>query len=110
VTLDQILEKPRQKIRYLYDFGDSWEHDLLLEKVLRVPDDLPDGLTHPRCLDGARACPPEDCGGIPGYEMILAALADPEDPEGEELREIFDGYDPEEFDLPAINERLKRMR
>ena len=60
------------------------------------------------CLDGARACPPEDCGGIPGYERLLAALADPKDPEHDELVEWApDGFDPEAFDLVAANRRLR---
>jgi hypothetical protein len=66
------------------------------------------GKRYPVCLDGARACPPEDCGGIPGYGRLLAALADPKDPEHDELAEWApDGFDPEVFDLVAANRRLR---
>lgn len=60
---------------YHYDFGDSWEHVLHLEKISDVT------LTHPICIDGGRACPPEDCGGIWGYTDLLEVLKNPSDPE-----------------------------
>jgi hypothetical protein len=103
--IDKYLNSEGQKLRYQYDFGDSWDHDLLLEKILLVES----GVYYPRCLKGKRACPPEDCGGIWGYEMLLEAMADENHPEramyldwlGEEI-------DPEEFDLEAINRRLSK--
>jgi hypothetical protein len=58
------------KFIYKYDFGDSWEHEVLVEEVLPPDPDF----KHPVCLGGANACPPEDCGGIPGYYDLLAAL------------------------------------
>lgn len=92
-----------QKCRYEYDFGDSWEHDLLLEKILPVEP----GVFYPRCLKGKRACPPEDCGGVWGYAELLEALADADNPEREEYLEwIGEEFDPEEFDLEAINRNL----
>ena len=60
--LNKVLSKPKQKMIYEYDFGDGWEHEILLEKVL--PRDSM--VRYPRCLGGARACPPEDCGGVHG--------------------------------------------
>ena len=87
---------------YEYDFGDGWEH------TIRIGQQLPAvGLGTPHCLDGARACPPEDCGGAPGYERLLEVLADPDHPEHAELTGWVGGeFDPEAFDRAAINELL----
>lgn len=104
VTLGELLRKEKDKIGYEYDFGDSWEHEIRLEKILPPDPDL----RHPVCLKGRRACPPEDCGGPWGYADLLEALADPEHPEHETLTEWLPaGWDPERFDLEEINEKLK---
>ena len=71
VKLNQLLSKPKQKLRYQYDFGDSWEHEILLEKIL----DPDESAKYPRCTAGKLACPPEDCGGVWGYESFLEAIA-----------------------------------
>ena len=107
VRLDQILSVPGRKIVYEYDFGDGWEHEIVLEKILS-----PDPKTrYHRCLDGARACPPEDCGGIYGYADFLEAIRNPEHEEHEEMLEWIGGeFDPEEFDLEAVNQSLKSIR
>jgi hypothetical protein len=60
IRLKQLFKQEGQKMVYEYDFGDSWEHDVLLEKILPVET----AVTYPRCLKGKRACPPEDCGGV----------------------------------------------
>lgn len=74
VRLGQVLSKPKQRMVYEYDFGDGWEHDIVLGKVLP-----PDSNTrYPVCLEGAQACPPEDCGGVGGYENFLDAIRDPD--------------------------------
>jgi hypothetical protein len=70
VHLSDVLSRVRAKITYTYDFGDSWEHGIVLEK--RLPADP--GSTYPVCIGGERACPPEDCGGIPGCWMLLQIL------------------------------------
>ncbi len=105
VTVAQVLSAPPAKISYEYDFGDSWEHVVALEKI--IPPDLD---THyPYCLKGKRACPPEDCGGPWGYESLLRAMADPRDSEHDTLLEWVGGpFDPEAFDLDAINKRFPR--
>lgn len=101
--LKELIKKEKTTFHYLYDFGDSWEHDLVLEKVLS-PDP---SLTYPVCLDGARACPPEDCGGIPGYMEILETLKKPKSKAYKELMEWLDEeFDPDEFDLEMVNEEL----
>jgi len=105
--LNQILSSPGRRIVYEYDFGDGWEHEIVLEKILS-----PDPKTrYPRCLDGARACPPEDCGGIYGYADFLEAIRDPNHEEHEEMLEWIGGeFNPEEFDLEAVNQSLKSVR
>ncbi len=107
VRLDQILSVPGRRIVYEYDFGDGWEHVIVLEKILS-PDSK---ARYPRCLDGARACPPEDCGGIYGYADFLEAIREPEHEEHEETLEWIGGeFDQEEFDLEAVNQSLKSIR
>jgi hypothetical protein len=93
--LDQVLRRDKDWIRYEYDFGDGWSHKIVLEK--RLPPDPARAL--PDCLGGARACPPEDIGGVRGYYDFITAMADPAHPRHEELREWYDDdYDPEAFD------------
>jgi len=85
---------------YTYDFGDNWRHQVTVEAV--TPPD-PD-LAYPLCIGGRRACPPEDCGGFPGYLELLEALADPDHERHEELRTWVGGeYDPEQFDIDQTN-------
>lgn len=105
--LNQILKSVKDKFVYEYDFGDGWEHIILLEKILQPED----GAIYPRCVKGKRACPPEDCGGIWGYANLLEAMADPEHPEHEDLLDWMGGddFDPEYFDLDEINARLRRI-
>ncbi|MGV8949364.1 MAG: plasmid pRiA4b ORF-3 family protein [Candidatus Paracaedibacter sp.] len=84
---------------YEYDFGDAWRHKVTLEKVLP----LEPGTTYPRCLAGKRACPPEDCGGVWGYEELLEIIKDPNHEEYEERMEwLSDDFDPEAFNPEAV--------
>lgn len=102
--LDQIFKKEKDKLNYVYDFGDGWEHEVALEKILPFK---PDSVL-PVCLKGSRACPPEDVGGIPGYEMFLEAISDPSHPEYEEMLEWIGGdFDTEHFDLAQTNDLLR---
>ncbi len=95
------------RFTYEYDFGDSWEHDIDVEDVL----DAESGKAYPACIAGDRSCPPEDCGGAWGYENFLAALADPDHGEHDELLEWVGGeFDPEHFDLVAVNRALAPTR
>jgi len=104
VLLSQVVTRPKQKFIYEYDFGDSWEHEIVVEKILPIDPQA----KYPICVAGARACPPEDCGSVPGYFSILEALrATKKTEEQKELLEwLEDGYDPERFDLDAVNRRL----
>ena len=102
--LDQVLKKEKDKLNYVYDFGDGWEHEVVLEKILPFEH----GAVLPVCLEGSRACPPEDVGGIPGYEMFLEAISDTSHPEHEEMLEWSGGdFDPEHFDLAQTNDLLR---
>ncbi len=105
VRLDRIATEG-ETIIYEYDFGDGWEHDLEIEKVI-APEP---GVYYPRCFAGERACPPEDCGGVWGYENMLQILNDPDHEEYEEIREwMGEDFDPEAFDLEEINQLLKEL-
>lgn len=94
-------------VNYLYDFGDGWEHHIEIERVV----DGSEGARDIACIDGARACPPEDCGGVYGYGELLAALADPRHPQHKELGEWL-GYpfDPDHFDLKGTSAALASLR
>jgi hypothetical protein len=106
-TVTDLAPGAKQKFIYEYDFGDSWQHEVLVEEVL--PPDL--DFKHPVCLGGANACPPEDCGGIPGYYDLLAALADPKHEQHEEMKEWVGGaWDATRFSLEHTNAGLKRIK
>ena len=99
-TLDQVLLKPRDRMKYEYDFGDGWEHDIVLEAVL--PSE-PDGL-YPRIEGGKRACPPEDVGGVHGYAHFLEAIGDPEHPEHRDMVDWAGStFDPDAFTVRQAN-------
>jgi hypothetical protein len=100
VTLGQVAPGEGKKIRYEYDFGDGWMHDVLVEKVVeREPDQ-----DYPVCIKGRRACPPEDVGGIWGYANFLEAIANPDNEEhGMYLEWVGGEFDPEAFDLNEVN-------
>ncbi|MBI3971441.1 MAG: plasmid pRiA4b ORF-3 family protein [Chloroflexi bacterium] len=105
--LDRMVGGEKARFRYTYDFGDDWEHDILVEKVLPPVS----GVRYPICITGRRACPPEDCGGIWGYEELLEILQDPQHEEYEERLEWLGGeFDPEAFDLEEANARLEPLR
>jgi hypothetical protein len=91
--LNQLFPSNGYKFIYEYDFGDSWEHQILIEKILPPESSL----KHPVCIKGRRACPPEDIGGIWGYEEFLAAMQD-------------DEFDPEEFDIEEVNAILQHLK
>ena len=106
IRLDRIAQEGGT-FRYEYDFGDGWEHEIRIEKIL----DPEPGIRYPRCLAGKRACPPEDCGGVPGYEHLLQVLADPKDEEHQDILEwLGEGFDSEAFDLDAVNSELGEFR
>ena len=104
VPLNTVIHNVGERFDYTYDFGDSWEHSILVEKIEPPQPDI----RYPVCLGGKRACPPEDCGS---YENFLAALNDPNHEEHEEFVEWIGGsFDPEEFDIEKVNKSLKAER
>lgn len=101
-TLAQVLQ-PGRSIVYEYDFGDGWEHDVEVERVLGAGETT----GSPTCVAGERACPPEDCGGVVGYQELLAALVDPGHVEHDGLLEWVGGqFDPEAFHVETVNRAL----
>ena len=103
VRLNQLLVRAGAKILYTYDFGDGWEHGIVLEKGLPVDPNM----AYPAATGGAGACPPEDCGGIGGFYSLLESLQNPRHPQHEELLEwVGEDYDPKKFSIEAINQVL----
>lgn len=101
--LDDLIGEG-QVISYEYDFGDGWTHHVKVEKKLEFDRRL----AYPLCVAGARACPPEDCGGPPGYESLVAKLRDPKDAEHDDLVTWVGGFfDPEGFDVNRTNNGLR---
>jgi hypothetical protein len=105
--LNQVAPHANGRFTYEYDFGDSWEHEIVVEEI--VPPKP--GARYPVCTGGERACPPEDCGGIWGFADLLEAVRDPEHPEHEEMLDWLEGdFDPDAFDLEEANRRLRSLR
>lgn len=108
IKLSDVFKKEGEKLIYIYDFGDSWEHQLLLERI------LPDKTLKATCLDGKGNCPPEDCGGVGGYEELKEIMAHPSYPEHESMKEWLgleeeESWDPAAFDLEVTKERVRRI-
>lgn len=94
VKLYQIFSNSNKKVLYEYDFGDGWEHSVILEKILPVNKEL----EYPVCIEGKQRCPPEDCGGVWGYAELLEVLSNPDHPEYKETVEWIGGkFDPNDF-------------
>jgi hypothetical protein len=94
---------------YVYDFGDDWRHVVMHEGT--SPSDP--SVSYPRCISGARRCPPEDCGGAHGHAELLEVIADPGHPDyGEVLEWIGGDFDPDAFDPLAVvfDDPRKRWR
>ena len=102
----EILPKcgKRFSFDYQYDFGDSWHHEVLFEGCLRAER----GKRYPVCIEGARACPPEDVGGTTGYEEYLEAMADPEHERYDEFMGWRGPFDPEAFASAKATKRMWR--
>ena len=105
--LGEVLPGVKSKMRWTYDFGDGWEHDVVVEAIELARSDV----MYPVCLTGKRACPPEDCGGPWGYGNLLAALSAPTYEEHEELTEwVGIDFDPADFDADAATEDMRSAR
>lgn len=107
VALADVCPKVKDRLMYEYDFGDSWEHTIEVQKI----EPPRRGVKYPICLAGKRACPPEDCGGIWGYYRLLDVVNDPDHEEHADLSEwLGEGFDPDEFNIDEANQQLAKMR
>ncbi len=112
IKIGDVLKSKGQKMDYLYDFGDYWQHSLTLEMVI---EDLK--LPFPVCCGGELSCPPEDVGGLPGFYGFLKIMSKPKDPEHKELKKwvksklvAIDGkYEPQKFPTEKVNWVLLRL-
>ena len=105
VRLRDEFKQEKQKMQYEYDFGDGWQHVVLLEKI---PDEK---ILAPQCLKGKGACPPEDCGGLWGYYGMIETVNDPKSPDHQDMREWLGmkrgaKWNPEEFDIEECRRRV----
>lgn len=111
VPIRQFFSATNGRASYAYDFGDDWQHVIVLEKILPAEP----GRSYPACIGGRRRCPPEDCGGVGGYERLMEAISNPHDEEHKEMIEWVGGqFDPAHFDPREIvfddpEERLRLM-
>ena len=111
--LSQVLAAVGDRLEYVYDFGDSWEHVVVLEEIVEPTPGAP----RARLVDGDRAAPLEDCGGVPGYEDLVTALADPENPDHTHLVEWYvdvygrnpADFDPGHVDVDALDRAVRRV-
>lgn len=107
-TLMEAMPHEKEWFLYEYDFGDSWEHQITVEKIL-APD--PALKTFAECVDGRRASPPDTCGGVMGYEDLLEIIKDPEHEEYDTMMEwLGGGFDPEAFDKKKVNVYLRMLK
>ena len=99
-----LLKTEGQKFRYLYDFGDCWEHELIIERIFKPEE----GKEYPVCIGGERSCPPEDCGGIHGYHDLMMIRRNKKHPEYKAMIKEWLGedYDPELFIADWVNAYL----
>ncbi len=105
--LFQVAPTVGGKFTYEYDFGDGWEHSVVVERIMEPQP----GVHYPHCVAGRRACPPEDSGGVWGYDDLIETLKNPSNPEYEEMREwVGDNFNPEAFSLDAVNAGLEDLR
>lgn len=103
-----MISPATTRIDYTYDFGDNWEHSLIVSDVRRGQPDI----AYPRTIAGERDSPPEDCGGIPGFYEMLEAKTDPnhtDHTDHAEITEWLDGYDPDGLDVFPIQVALGRI-
>jgi len=104
--INKLLQEG-DSFEYIYDYGDCWEHNIFVEKIL-PPEE---GVHYPICTYGERTCPPEDCGGPWGYEELLEILKDPKHEEYEDRVEwVGEDFEPEKFDIDRTNRVLGNIK
>ena len=106
IKLGALVDRGVEAFSYTYDFGDNWQHTVTIEAITAADPTL----TYPRFIDGARRAPPEDVGGLPGFEEFLIAMAKPSHPERKRLIRWYGRpFDPDDIDTPGITARLARL-
>ena len=106
VNLESIVVQPRENFKYEYDFGDSWQHRIVVERFLPKKDLA----QYPYCMSGKYSCPPEDCGGIQAYYDLLKILKDKTHPEYKEsLKWVGRSFNPTYFDQDKVNKQLSQL-
>ena len=107
-ALIEAVPQEKAEFVYEYDFGDSWEHLITVEKI-HDPDVASKAFA--KCLDGSRACPPDDCGGAGGYADLLEVIKNPKHEDHESMMEWLGGrFDPEAFDIKKANAYLRKLK
>jgi hypothetical protein len=106
IRISDLVSKHGAKLRmgYEYDFGDGWLHEVVLEQITEPEP----GVKYPRCIDGARACPPEDIGGVYGFADYIKAITNPDHSQHDEVLEWYGPYDPAQFDASQATRRMKK--
>lgn len=105
MQLGTLVDRGVGSLSYTYDFGDNWQHTVTIETIT----DTDRALDYPRFIDGSRRAPPEDVGGIPGFEQFLDAMAKPRHPERRELLRWYGHFNPDDIDLPEITARIGKL-
>ena len=106
VRVSDLVAQYGEKLRmgYEYDFGDSWQHTVILEKVVESER----GIGYPHCIDGARACPPEDVGGVSSFVEFVEAMANPSHSQHDDFLEWHGPFDPTKFDAVTATRRMRK--
>lgn len=106
VKLSEYLDKKGTVIKYLYDPGDNWQHQIKVEEI----KDIDENINYPVVIAGENAAPPEDVGGIPGYYQMLEAISDSDHPEYEMFKHWLEkDFDPDAFNVNKVNEKLQDL-
>jgi hypothetical protein len=106
VSLGALVKEQVKKFRYIYDFGDSWTHEVKIEKVEMMAEKL----KSPRCIDGALCGPPEDCGGIYGFFNFKEIMADRKHPEYKDMKDWYGKtFDPKKFNVAEANKNIRQQ-
>jgi hypothetical protein len=104
-NLDALIVEAGECLKYVYDFGDNWEHRIEIEKFLQAGAGQ-----YPCCIEGELSCPPEDCGGISAYYSLLEVLKDPKHADYRETKRwIGKNFSPTEFDIQKVNKQLSNL-
>jgi hypothetical protein len=103
--LCDLLQAPKDKLLYMYDFGDDWEHLITLQSVVQTHEPLP------WLIKAQNACPPEDCGGLPGFVNMLQAFTDPDHPEHADVKDwLGEDFVPGQMDFEALQKQVRKLQ